>query len=295
MIKALDLNFLGLEEAIASYFIESTEGPILIETGPFSTIKKLEAGLSSYGYRIEDVRHVFITHIHLDHAGAAWHFAKNGANIYLHPKGEAHMHDPSRLMESARRIYKNDMDRLWGEMQGIDQSRLKTVDHGTSTTIGNITIKSHHTPGHAKHHIAWQLENEIFCGDVAGVKIGQGPVVPPCPPPDINIEDWISSIDLICGLQPEKLHLTHFGAITNVQQHFDDLKSILEDWSLWIKKKWQQGLTPEEITPLFSEYTADQLKSKGVSDHGIKQYEAANPSWMSVAGLIRYWVKKSTE
>lgn len=158
--------------------------------------------------------------------------------------------------------------------------------------IGDHTFIALHTPGHAKHHIAWQLDDIIFTGDVAGVKIGKGPVVPPCPPPDINLEDWMASLAILEERNASKFYLTHFDAITNTKEHLAELRLILEDWSQWVKKEWKAGKTADKITPEFSKYTANQLQALGVDEMGVKQYEAANPSWMSVAGLIRYWKKK---
>ena len=203
------------------------------------------------------------------------------------------MLNPEKLLASATMIYGDQMDALWGEMKEINDQNLRVVEHLEVLEIDGKTFTSLHTPGHAKHHIAWQHQNLIFTGDVAGVKIEKGPVVPPCPPPDINIEDWKNSIDLILERNPKKLVLTHFGEIKAVRPHLNELRDILDDWSAWMKEKWEQGLSNDEITPLFMEYTSGQLRSKGVSDMGIKQYEAANPSWMSVAGLVRYWKKRS--
>lgn len=292
MYKTLDLKFRGLDDSIAAFLIESSDGPILIECGPFSTFGALTAGLNKYGYRPEDVRHVLLTHIHFDHAGAAWAFAKNGANIYLHPFGARHMHDPSKLVASATMIYGDMMDALWGRMEGIPEERLRVTEHLQKVKIGEHTFTSLHTPGHAKHHIAWQLDDTIFTGDVAGCKIGDSPVVPPCPPPDINIEDWIASIDLILSRNPKRLVLTHFDEVSDSSQHMTELKSILNDWSEWIRVRWEQGATAEELTPQFVEYTNDQLRKTGASEVTVKKYEAANPPWMSVAGLIRYWKKR---
>ena len=185
------------------------------------------------------------------------------------------------------------MDRLWGTMQKIPASQLVSVGDGDVITIGDQEIKSHHTPGHATHHIAWQMGEVVFTGDVAGVKVNGGPVVAPCPPPDINIEDWKSSIDLLRKLKPKSLYLTHFDRVDDVNDHLDRLETMLDDWAQWMKAKWEAGLSKEEITPLFMEYTAAQLRDQGVDEEGVKVYEAANPSWMSVAGLIRYWKKKS--
>jgi len=291
-IHVLDLNFLNLPHTIASFLVESSEGPILIETGPHSTIQAMEKGLMEYGYKIEDIKHVFLSHIHLDHAGAAWVFAEHGAKIYLHPFGAKNMEDPSRLMESATRIYGDKMDQLWGQMKKIPRAQLIEVGYQEVIQIGDVSLKSFHTPGHAKHHIAWQLEDVIFTGDVAGVKIDGGIVVPPCPPPDINIEDWKSSIELIRSLNPKKLYLTHFDKIENINEHLNSLEAILDNWTAWIQEHWEAGETHEEMVPQFMAHVAGQLREVGLTESDIQLYEAANPSWMSVAGLVRYWKKK---
>ncbi|WP_462253569.1 MBL fold metallo-hydrolase [Ekhidna sp.] len=292
MYHTLDLHFQNYEHAIAAFIIETEDGPVLIESGPYSTFPSLEKGLHNLGYKVGDVKHLLLSHIHFDHAGAAWAFAEKGATIYLHPFGFDHMHDPSKLVASATMIYGDQMDSLWGKMEGIPKKNLKIVDHDEGIEIGGQTFRALHTPGHAKHHVAWQWKDTIFTGDAAGVKIEGGPVVPPCPPPDINLEDWMHSIDLILSKNPNRLVLTHYGEEINPNIHMKELKEILNDWALWIKAKWEEGLSNDEITPLFMKYTTKQLKDRGVSDHGTKLYEAANPSWMSVAGLVRYWKKK---
>ena len=293
MYKTVDLKFLGLDDSIAAFLIESNDGPILIECGPYSTFSSLETSLQSMGYQTSDVKHVLLSHIHFDHAGAAWAFAKSGASIYLHPFGANHMHDPSKLVGSASMIYGDMMDQLWGKMEGIPMESLKIMDHLETLEIGEHKFTALHTPGHAKHHIAWEIGDVIFTGDVAGIKIRSSPVVPPCPPPDINIEDWLNSIDLILERQPSKLVLTHYDAVSNPEDHMNQLKYILSDWSNWIKVRWEAGESAEELTPQFVEYTNKQLIEAGADKETVKRYEAANPPWMSVAGLIRYWKKKS--
>ncbi|MDN5213565.1 MBL fold metallo-hydrolase [Fulvivirgaceae bacterium BMA12] len=292
MLRTLDLNFQGIEKTIASFLIETSEGPILIETGPYSCFKQLQKLVESYGYSLQDIQHVFITHIHLDHAGGAWALAERGATVYLHPFGVAHMADPTKLWKSAQLIYGDKMEFLWGKMEAIKEDQLRPVMHGESINIGERTITAWHTPGHANHHIAWQMEREVFCGDVAGVKIDRGPVVPPCPPPDINLEKWRDSIALIKDLQPEKLHLTHFGEIVEVEAQLNELWEILNNWAQWIKPRFENNELPQEIIPEFQRYTEQQLKALGLNESEIKKYETANPSWMSVAGLLRYWKKK---
>ena len=293
MIKVLDLKFLGHDDTIAAFLVETDAGPVLLETGPYSTFPQLKSELEKHGYQAEDIKHVLLTHIHLDHAGAAWQFAAYGATVHVHPFGYAHLAEPSRLMESARKIYKDEMDRLWGDMKSIPKERLKTVKHGASLQVGNVTFTGWFTPGHASHHIAWQVGDELITGDVAGVSINGGIVVPPCPPPDINIEHWQESIQLIRGLDVSALYLTHYGKVEKVTKHLDDLENILMDWANWIKPYWEAGKHPSEVTPLFQAYTAQQLMAAGIEGKGLKQYESANPSWMSVAGLMRYWRKRS--
>lgn len=288
-IKIIDLKFYDQSDVIAAFLVETSEGPVLIETGPFSTFKSLQAGIEKCGYRSEDIRHVFLTHIHLDHAGAAWWFAEQGAKIYVHQKGYKHLHDPSKLMNSAKRIYQDMMDVLWGEMKGIPADFLMAVEHGQTISIGNIDFKSWHTPGHAVHHIAWQVGDSVFSGDVGGVKINDGPVVPPCPPPDINLEDWQGSIDLLRSLEIKRMYLTHYGLVTNPSEHLEQLDKRLQSWIDWMTPFYESNTPQHEITPLFQEMTRNELITYGVkSDMHLGQYEAANPSWMSVAGIMRY-------
>ncbi len=293
MINILDLEFQGHQKVVAAFLVETEAGPILFETGPHSCFPILRKRLKELGYGLADVQHVFLTHIHLDHAGAAWAFAEKGAKIYVHPFGARHLAAPERLMESARRIYLDQMDVLWGDMKAIPASQLVEVAHGATFSVGSIQVRSWHTPGHAVHHIAWQIDGHIMTGDVAGARISNGPVVPPCPPPDINIEDWEQSIRLILELNPTDLYLTHFGKVTEVEQHFSQLNSILWDWANWMKPHWENGREEAVVTPIFQEYTRQQLIDKGVREEDLKRYENANPSWTSVAGLMRYWRKRN--
>ena len=291
-IHTLDLQFLDLEHAVASYLVETGAGPVLIESGPHSTYTQLVSAVEKVGYSIDEIKHVFLTHIHLDHAGAAWQLAQNGAQIYVHPIGVRHLVDPSKLMASARMIYKDDMDRLWGEMRPIEETKITAVGDNEVIKIDETEFLSLHTPGHAKHHIAWQVKDVIFTGDVAGVKIGQGLVQPPCPPPDINLEYWLSSIERLRNAKASTLFLTHYDRITNIDEHLTELESTLTSWAGFVRSKWNEGLTNDEIIPLFIDYTNKQLEANSLNQLAIDQYQAANPSWMSVAGLVRYWSKK---
>lgn len=293
MIITIDLEFQKNACTIAAYIIESGQGPVLIETGPHSCFEALKEGIEAAGYKLEDIKHVLLTHIHLDHAGAAWAFAQNEATIYVHPFGVDHLADPSKLMESAKRIYQDKMDTLWGEMKAIPKKQLQSVAHEEVVQIGNLKFTAWHTPGHANHHIAWEMGGIIFTGDVAGVQIGEGPVVAPLPPPDINIEVWKESIELLRSRKAKAFYLTHYGAVTQVDAHLDALTTNIDTLAAWVKEHLDAGESIEEMTPKFDELALEELKKREMSEVEIAQYQAANPAWMSVTGLVRYWTKKA--
>ena len=292
-VHTVDLKFLGHDNGIAAFIVETSAGIILVETGPHSTFPVLKEAIKEIGYRVEDIKHVLLTHIHLDHAGAAWCFAELGATVYLHPKGYRHMHQPERLLASAKMIYKENMDRLWGTLKPIPAEQLVIVENNETLDLLGLNIKALHTPGHAKHHIAWKVNDVIFAGDVAGVIINQGPVIPPCPPPDINIEDWNQSIT---ALRAEKdvlgYYLTHFGYITDTEVHLQKLEKSLKHYSEFMEPHAQAGKTVEEVLPAFRNFVHNYLIENGLNEDDAKAYEAANPSDMSATGLLRYWHKR---
>jgi len=277
MIHTLDLHFLDIPQAIASYLIETSDGPILIETGPYSTYEALQKAVEDAGFQLTDIKHVLLTHIHFDHAGAAWALAQQGARVYVHPFGFKHLANPQKLWESAKRIYQDEMERLWGKMEPITESRLQQLEDGTKLSFGDITIVAHHTPGHAVHHIAYQLNDVVFTGDVGGVRIKGGLVEPPCPPPDINVEDWQKSIQLIRNLKPESLYLTHFGRVEDVDTHLNQLEQQLTNWADWIKEKMVAGQSHEQLVPQFQSYVAGQLREKGADEGTFSSTKPLTP------------------
>lgn len=291
-IQVLDLNFQS-EESIAAFLIPSSDGLILVETGPESTWNNLEKAIEHAGYTVADVRHVLLSHIHFDHAGAAWKLAQTGATIYVHPIGLPHLANPEKLWNSASQIYGDNMEKLWGQMRPIAMDQLRAVDDGDEIRLGEHTINVWYTPGHAIHHNAYQLGDVIFTGDVAGVKIGSGPLQPPCPPPDIHIERWLESIARLRSLHPKALYLTHFGRQDNPKALLDELEAILIDWRDWIKPYFDRSVPVDEAIVAFEQYTGNQLANAGLNAHEIRRYHYANPAFMSVTGLYRYWKLKS--
>ncbi|WP_375583744.1 MBL fold metallo-hydrolase [Cyclobacterium xiamenense] len=294
-IQSLDLHFQKEAHTIASFLVSDHEHRLLVETGPESTWLQLVEQLQSHDLRPGDIDAVLLTHIHFDHAGAAWKFAEAGARIYVHPLGLPHLENPEKLWQSAARIYgKDNMLQLWGTMKPIDPEQLVPTRDMEAIFFGNMTFVPVHTPGHAIHHVAWKLDHNVFTGDVAGVAIQGGPVVPPCPPPDIHLEHWKASIAKIRALAPETLYLTHYGSVTAIGKHFQALEKTMEDWAAWMKIEFDAGTAPEVITEKFMAYTEQQLANQGVDRSLRERYELANPSWMSVSGLLRYWKLKES-
>jgi glyoxylase-like metal-dependent hydrolase (beta-lactamase superfamily II) len=292
MIHPIDLHFQGTKESIAVFLMETTIGPILFESGPYSTFDTLKVEIEKLGYKISDIKHVFITHIHFDHAGAAWKFAEYGANIYVHPAGLPHLNNPEKLWGSALRIYGESMNLLWGPMHPIAFNRLVPLQHLSVTLLGDTPIQAIHTPGHAIHHVAFSINGIVFCGDVGGVKIGKGPVVPPCPPPDIHIEDWCSSIRFIRALQPQKLYLTHFGIVeSNIDNHFNELEATLMYYSQWVWEEMEKEKEIGNIIHSFQNMVESTWTELKMNEEDKLKYSLANPAFMSVNGLIRYWTK----
>lgn len=294
MIHTIDLHDRA-PRVIASFLLETSQGPVLFETGPESRFSVLLDGLNSLGYAASDIKHVFVTHIHLDHAGAAWRFAELGSSIYVHPKGAPHLIDPSKLWASAARIYGEKMEELWGQMGYVPEGQVEILQDGDTVKVGEAVVQALETPGHANHHHAFLIGNVLIGGDVTGVKIGRGPVLPPCPPPEIHIETWLQSIARIRALKLDKIYLTHFGQTENVGPHLDALEAKLVEWANWMKSRLKAGLIREQIVLEFEAHVAASLRAAGLSEEEVQEYEFADPSWMSVDGLVRYWNKHHPE
>jgi glyoxylase-like metal-dependent hydrolase (beta-lactamase superfamily II) len=157
-IHTLDLHFQNLDHAIAAYLVEGPDGYLLIETGPMSTLPALQARLAEHGLSAADVPDVLVTHIHLDHSGAAGWWGQQGARIYVHPMGTPHIIDPSRLWQSASRIYGEEMEALWGSVLPAPAEQVITVRDGEQIEAAGLTLSAIDTPGHAGHHHTYRAK-----------------------------------------------------------------------------------------------------------------------------------------
>lgn len=281
-------------DVIASFVVPSAAGPIVIETGPHSTYERLVTGLNQLGYAPGEVKHILVTHIHFDHAGGAWALAKaGGATVYVHPKGYKHLANPEKLYNSAKQIYGAQMETLWGRMEPIPEAQLVSLDtDGATLPIAEHSFRVWHSPGHAKHHVAFQLEDQLFTGDVGGVVIDEVAVEPPLPPPDIDLEAWQESIRKLKPLEVNALWLTHFGKVSEPQKHWQALEDVLARRAGWMKEQLQAGKTPDELASAYDALVAERLKAAGATAEQMEKYQLANPAFMSVYGLARYWKKR---
>jgi glyoxylase-like metal-dependent hydrolase (beta-lactamase superfamily II) len=313
-IHILDTLQLGRPGIVAATALETNDGLILFDTGPESTFDNVAAGLRRVGFAPEDVRHVFLSHIHFDHAGAAWRFAESGspartsATIYVHPRGAPHLIDPAKLIESATRIFGNDMQKLWGRIAPVPAERVKIAQDMEVIHVPPFEVRAIATPGHASHHHIYQWEDNVFGGDIAGVRIGGGPPIPPFVPPELHIESWHESINKIRKINPAKLYLPHFGLVEgSVSDHLDALDERVHDWSAWLGDKIrlsrrsgakeggfpnpQSAIDNSELISEFAKYEANDLRSGGATEAEVQDYETADPSYMAVPAAIRYWQK----
>ena len=295
-VHILDTQQLGRRSIIASTAVETDEGLVLFDTGPESTFSNVARELQEAGFAAKDVRHVFLSHIHFDHAGAAWRFAALGATVYVHPRGAPHLIDPSRLIDSATRIYGAEMGKLWGRFEPIPERNVRVLHDLDTARVGSLEVRAIATPGHASHHNIYQWEDNVFGGDVAGVRLGGGPPVPPFVPPELDIEAWQDSIDKIRALNAKKLYLPHFGLVVGpVSAHLDALRERIDRWAVWFRDRIRGGQDEPQLTSAFAENLARELRDEGATEGEIRDYECADPSFMAVGAAVRYWQKHHPE
>jgi glyoxylase-like metal-dependent hydrolase (beta-lactamase superfamily II) len=277
MPEPLDLRHLGHERVIGSYLLQTEDGLALQDCGPTTCVPELKVRLAEQGLELADVRHLLLSHIHLDHAGAAGVLVREhpGLQVHVSEIGAPHLVDPSRLERSARRLYGDDFDRLWGELAPVPGENVHVVG---DETLGLATFPS---PGHASHHVCYlDREGTLYAGDAAGVRIRPSEfVLPPTPPPEVDLEAWERTIDELERREPKRLALIHFGVFEDVQRHLEELRRRLREWA----QRVRLGATEEQFA---AEAAADLADDQAA-------YEQAMPFWQSYAGLRRYWEKNA--
>ncbi|UCG24425.1 MAG: MBL fold metallo-hydrolase [Chloroflexota bacterium] len=295
-ILTLDLDFQQRPSTIASFLVKGPLGPVLVETGPMSTLATLREQLAGHGYQPGDIHHVLVTHIHLDHAGAAGWWAQQGAQVYVHEVGAPHLIDPSKLLRSASRIYGDQMDTLWGQNLPAPAERVTTITDGQTIDVAGFSFTAIETPGHASHHHVFQLGDIAFAGDAAGIQIpGIYFVDLPAPPPEFDLEVWLKSIERLLDYPFVTLYLTHFGPLDDWRQQLEVLSELLQVASDFVRVRLNAGKDRDQIVDDYRAWFDARARAGGMTDATFDQYETANPLYMSVDGIIRYWTKKARD
>jgi glyoxylase-like metal-dependent hydrolase (beta-lactamase superfamily II) len=276
----IDLRHLGRERVIASYLLEGGE-PALVDCGPETCADALRSALAENGLAVTDLRHLLLTHIHLDHAGAAGTLVREHPGLLVHVSeiGAPHLVDPSRLERSARRLYGDDFDRLWGELAPVPDENVRVFGDRV------LGLEVFPTPGHASHHVSFLGEDgTCFSGDATGVVIPPSRYVAPvAPPPDIDLEAWERTLDAVGEREPSRLCLPHFGVVEETEAHLERVRRRLHAWAGRVR----DGMGEEE----WVRAAEDELAAE-VDPETARVYKQAGPLWQSYAGLRRYWDKR---
>lgn len=293
-IHTIDLKFMHTPQVTAAYVVIGPDGPVLVETGPGSTIDHLVAGLDALGLKPGDIGHLLVTHIHLDHAGAAGWWAQQGAHVYVHQRGARHLIDPARLLASAGRIYGDQMDAMWGPMLPVPEAQLTALYDGDVVQAAGLEFVALETPGHARHHHAYKLGDIIFAGDVAAIRTpGSDLISVPAPPPEFELQAWQASVDRLLAEEFSALYPTHFGKIDDGREHLQALRPLLAEQAHFIHNQMLAGASREQIVDRFVERDRQRAMAGGVSAAQWQQFSVVNPLYMSVDGMMRYWRKKA--
>jgi len=274
-LRVIDLNFGAAPHAIGVYLVDTDDGAALFDCGPSSTLDTLEAGLAANGLAVTDVKHLLLSHIHLDHAGAAGSLVRRNPKltVWVSPIGRPHLIDPSRLERSARRLYGDMFDPLWGELAPVPEESVRVAD---GDVLGWDAFP---TPGHASHHVSYLRDGTLLAGDAAGVRMpGSSYVLPVCPPPDITVEGWHETIAEIRRRRPDRLALIHFGVHEDVESHLDRLDEELDRWA----ERVGGGMSEQEFVATARADAGDEADL----------YDRVAPLWQSYLGMKRYWDSK---
>ncbi len=297
-LTTIDLGFQGFSQVIAAYAAPTGDGRfVLFESGPASSVAAVETAIEELGFTVDDLAAIFATHVHLDHSGGAGVLARRtGCTVYAHPAGVAHLIDPgAKLLPSAERLYGDMLEPLWGRTEGVPSRQLKTVSHGEKIVLGELEVIAWHTPGHAVHHVAWQVGGDVVTGDVGGIRFpGAAHVAPPMPPPDIDVKLWRASLDLIRGLEPERLLLTHYGAFDDPLRHLGDLEERMLRWTAIAESMVAEGGSREDLADTLTVLDQEEIEIEDLPQETVERYRRLCPMPENSAGLYRYVVKRAT-
>ncbi len=291
-VLPIDLLFLNQPEMIAAYLIPYSGGAVLVESGPGSTLKSLQNGLRRSGYGPGDVTHILLTHIHLDHAGAAGYFASQGAQVCVHPAGAPHLVNPEKLLASARRVYGERMDARWGNFWPVPQASVREVQDGQVLEIGELRVTCLHTPGHADHHVVYEYDGTAFTGDIGGIRL-PGPfyVRLPFVPPETDLEKWRDSLERLRRAGFQRLAPTHFGIFDESEFHLQMALRQLDELESWLEGIMAERPTVDVLRQRYDAWMQAREIRLGIPTSLMAAYADNAPADMAANGLFRYWTK----
>lgn len=291
-IHPLDLRFQNTPGLIAAWLLKGATECALIETGPGACHAALVDGLAAHGVTPAEVRKVLVTHIHLDHAGGAGWWAQQGAQVFVHSRGAPHLIDPSKLIDSATRIYGDQMEMLWGAMLPAPADRVTVLHDGDCLPFDGRQIIVWDTPGHARHHHVFVLDDVCFTGDVAGVRLeGCDYISVAAAPPQFEPEAYVQSVERLMSGNFQRLCLTHFGEVRNVKSHLERYRERIREVHAQVADWSAAGASSEEVAMRYSSIEHERARVAGVSEADWTRYELANGSAMCAAG-VELCVKK---
>jgi glyoxylase-like metal-dependent hydrolase (beta-lactamase superfamily II) len=294
-LQLIDIHHLGRPHVIATYLLPGDE-PAIVDPGPASALNNLEAGLAAHGLRFNDLSAVILTHIHLDHAGATGVLVERYPHlrVYVHERGAPHVVDPSKLVNSATRLYGDMMETLWGDIRPIPAEKLKPLAGGETFRLGQRTLSATDAPGHASHHLIYldQTTGAAFVGDNAGIRVPRmATPAPATPPPDLDIEVWNTTLDKLLALQPTALLLTHFGPGIEPNEHVAILRQRLAEWAELARQGLLSGADEAtQIAALVRAAAAELPADASAEDRTT--FQQAAPIEQCWYGLARYWRKR---
>jgi glyoxylase-like metal-dependent hydrolase (beta-lactamase superfamily II) len=296
-LSYIDLEFQGQPRVIATVVMHGPGGVALVDPGPTSALPALKKGLVRAGIALTDLTAVLLTHIHLDHAGACGTLLDENPRlkVYVHAKGAPHVTNPEKLLASATRLYGDAMQRLWGDVRPVPARALVVLEGGERIEVAGRRLEVEYTPGHASHHVGYfNREAAIgFVGDTAGVKVvPDGEVVPPTPPPDVDLEAWSGSLERIERWGATTLFLTHFGPASPVGNHLSTLRRNLTVASDLVRESLTRDGTDQHREAWFTAECHRALR-RSMGEESARLYEAAGRFDLNWRGLARYWRKKS--
>lgn len=291
-IETLDTRHEGKAGIVAVYAVRHAKGALLVDCGPGSTVPTVLQELRAHDLEAREITDVVLTHIHLDHGGAAGWWAQQGARVHVHPVGAPHLLNPDKLLASAQRIYGADMERLWGDFLAVPEAQL-IVHHDNETfQIGEHMFTALDTPGHAEHHFAYQFEDTLFTGDVGGVRVSRLKHVRlPTPPPEIHLGKWRMSIQRLRDANAKFIAPTHYGIYDDVPWHLDALERALDDMEGWAGTEMQTAPTQEQFRTNFAAFLDARARADGYDPLHATAFGDAAGAVMTADGLYRYWKK----